>query len=113
MNEFKKKYSKLIKDINDGQIERAVFEKYVDEHSKTNYFNQAINELMDSEDIWIKVYAVGTSIDYNVDMKKARIILKYILREVDFGLYTIEAENNLIKYRRKRFNIFSRIKKRK
>lgn len=103
MDNFKEEYKKLIKDIVEGHIDSRDFDKFIKDNSTKDYFRQSIIELMDDKDPWNMVYATGISIDYNIDMKKSRRTLKYLLRKVKFGLYTIEAENNLIKYKRKRW----------
>lgn len=113
MDEFKKKYSELLKDVVEGHIDSCEFDIFIKTSSTKNYFRQSIIELMDDCDPWNMVYATGISIDYNIDMKKARKTLKYLLRKVEFGLYTIEAENNLIKYKRKRFRNIFKLKKKK
>ncbi len=106
MDEFKIKYKKLIKDVVEGHIDSHNLDTFIKTNSTKDYFRQSIMALMDDNDPWNMVYAAGISIDYNIDMKKARKTLKYILRQVEFGLYTIEAENNLIKYKRKRWTRF-------
>ena len=106
MNEFKIKYCKLVKEVVEGHIDSREFDKFIKDNSNKEYFKKSIIDLMDDKDPWNMVYAAGISIDYNIDMKKARKTLKYILRKVEFGIYTIEAENNLIKYRRKRLSRF-------
>lgn len=113
MDEFKKKYSELLKDVVEGHAASRDFDIFIKENSTNDYFKQSIMELMDDNDPWNMVYAAGISIDYNIDMKKARKTLKYLLRKVEFGLYTIEAENNLIKYKRKRLNSIFKRKKNK
>lgn len=113
MDEFKKKYSELLKDVVEGHIDSREFDSFIKTNSTKNYFRKSIIELMDDCDPWNMVYAAGISIDYNIDMKKARKTLKYLLRKVEFGLYTIEAENNLIKYKRKRLRNIFKINKKK
>lgn len=106
MDEFKIEYCKLVKDVVEGHIDSREFDKFIKDNSNKDYFKKSIIELMDDSDPWNMVYAAGISIDYNIDMKKARKTIKYILRKVEFGLYTIEAENNLFKYKRKRWSRF-------
>ena len=113
MNEFKKEYIKLIKKMNQGYIARSEFEEFVSKHKEMEYFKEAILTLMDSDDPWVMVLSADCCIEYDIDMKKARRVIKYILRHVPFDLYTIEAENVLIKYRRKKLNIIKKLRGKK
>lgn len=113
MNEFKNEYIKLIKKMNQGYIARSEFEEFISKHKEESYFKEAISTLMENDDPWVMVLSANYCIDYDIDIKKARRVIKYILRHVPFDLYTIEAENVLIKYKRKKLNFIKKLRRKK
>lgn len=110
-DEFVEKYIELSKlateamEENNYKKNNRIVDKsnrMVDEYKESEFFEQTLNELLDSELIQVKIAAASKSLVYGFNVKKAEKILKKLSKKTKIGIMSINAEMALDTYYNKK-----------
>lgn len=100
-DEFVEKYIELIKmatkamEENDYKKNNKIIDKsfkMIDEYKESEFFEQALNELLDNELPEIKIASAARLLDYGFSEKKPLKILKKLSKKTKIGILSLDAE---------------------